>query len=220
MKNMLSVLGLCLSILISHAQTKPVYNKTLADSLAQRVKIDQMAAGLPQGKFTDFNSPGWQNFKDSVFETHKRLLDDIYKKYGYPGKNLVGEQGAHFYWLMVQHCDKHPDFQQKILVAMKKQVDKGNATAIDYAYLTDRVALNTGKKQLYGTQLTYNTKICQAYPRPVDDSVNLNSRRKAIKLPPIEQYLNELSESHFVMNQASYEAKGVKGPKLYIVPKW
>lgn len=219
MKTILSIFIICLYSLAGHAQTKHTYNKTLADSLASWVIVDQIAASVPQGKFKEFSKEKWQAYKDSVFDNHQHLLDDIFNKYGYPGYDLVGEKGAHQYWLMVQHCDRHPDFQQKILKSMKKQVDKGNAAAIDYAYLTDRVNLNTGQKQLYGTQVTYNINTCQAYPRPVADSVNLNNRRKAIKMPPVEVYLNTMSELHFTMNQAMYQEKGIKEARLYTVPK-
>lgn len=42
-------------------------------------------------------------------------LKRIFDKYGYPGFNLVREDGSYNYWLLVQHQDKHPHFQIKVL---------------------------------------------------------------------------------------------------------
>jgi len=42
--------------------------------------------------------------------------------YGYPGSDMVGEEGAHHFWLLVQHLDKWPAFQQQVIKAMEQQV--------------------------------------------------------------------------------------------------
>ncbi len=115
---------------------------------------------------------------------------------------------------MVQHCDKWPDFQQKILAAMKVEMNKNNADGKNFAYLTDRVNLNTGKKQVYATQVTYNTRICQAIPKPLVDSLTVNKRRKEVGLPSIENYLNQMSTMHFEMNKENYKKQGIYKPVL------
>lgn len=205
---------------IAKAQPKSITDKPLADSLAAWVKVDQVAANVKpkDGRFAQMDDAQWKQYKDSVYNTHQVLLAAIFKRRGYPGYDAVGQAGAHQFWLMVQHCDQHPDFQRKVLEAMKVEVARHNADGKDFAYLTDRVELNTGKKQLYGTQVTYDLKICRAYPRPVADSVRLNERRKAVGMPPVEVYLNQMSELHFEMNKAMYEAKGITAAQLYPLP--
>jgi hypothetical protein len=76
------------------------------------------------------------------------------------------------------------------------------------------VNLNLGKKQVYGTQVTYRLDSCEAIPKPLTDSLNVNTRRKEVGLEPIEDYLNMMSEMHFEMNKAVYESKGIHKPKL------
>ncbi|MFT3827946.1 MAG: hypothetical protein QM731_28775 [Chitinophagaceae bacterium] len=202
--------------LFASAQNKPVkFNQVLADSLKSMVVVDQIAASIPKGKYKELSKEEWQHYKDSVFGTHQQILAKIFHQYGYPGFDLVGKEGSNNFWLMVQHCDKTPAFQKEILEAMKPQVDKGNAAPKDYAYLVDRVGLNTGGKQVYGTQVTYNLNVCQAIPRPLSDSLTVNTRRKEVGLEPIEKYLNTMSELHFEMNKAMYEQKGITKPKLY-----
>jgi hypothetical protein len=74
---------------------------------------------------------------------------------------------------MVQHSDGDPDFQSKVLDKLKIEVDNRNADGRDFGLLTDRVKINKGEKQIYGTQLTYNSQ-GQAYPKPLLDSVNVD----------------------------------------------
>lgn len=195
------------------------FNKVLADSLRSMTIVDQEAAYIRTGKYKDYTPEAWSHFKDSVFKTHAQILDKIFKEHGYPGIDLVGKEGEHDFWLMVQHSDHNPAFQEKILTAMKKELERNNADPKNFAYLTDRLYLNTSRKQLYGTQVTYRQDICQAYPRPTQDSTHLNDRRKAVGLPPIEEYLNLMTNMHFEMNKANMEERGIKGPTLYTIPK-
>ncbi|MGE7774442.1 DUF6624 domain-containing protein [Chitinophaga sp. NPDC101104] len=194
-------------------------NPALADTLARMHKTDQVAAFVRQGEYLKMSAEQWSQFKDSVFRAHGKKLQMIFREFGYPGYDLVGKAGSQHYWNMVQHCDFDPDFQQRVLTAMEKEVKRKNADVQHFAYLTDRVALNTGRKQVYGTQVTYNTDSCQAYPRPVADSSRLNARRAAAGLEPVENYLNDMSEMHFEMNRKSYEDRGIRRPKLYAVPR-
>jgi hypothetical protein len=198
-------------------QTTATFNKALSDSLNEMKTVDQIAANVRSGKYKELPEEAWQQYKDSVFGTHKVILENMFNRYGFPGFDVAGKDGSFNFWLMVQHCDKYVPFQEKVLASMKKQVDKGNANPQNYAYLTDRVRLNTGRKQLYGTQVTYNLKICQAYPRPTEDSLNINKRRKEMGMESIEAYLNGVSEGHFEMNRASYEQRGITKPQLYAI---
>nr|WP_317129026.1 DUF6624 domain-containing protein [Mangrovivirga cuniculi] len=139
-------------------------------------------------------------------------------QYGYPGINLVGKEGSSNYWLIVQHCDFDPDFQKRVLKMMKKEIEKDNADGRNYAYLTDRVRKNTGKKLLYGTQVVYNSK-GQAVSRPLEDSANVNIRRSEVGLQPLEAYLNQMTKLHFEVNKELMLKKGITEPILYEVPK-
>jgi hypothetical protein len=202
------------------AQTTTKLNKPLADSLASLIETDQIISSGPKpntGRFANMGAQQWGAYKDSVHSNHKEIAEKIFNQYGFPGFDLVGKTGSKHFWLVVQHSDKYPDFQQRVLVGMKKELDRNNTDAIDYAYLTDRVLLHNGQKQLYGTQVMYNGTLCQAYPKPVADSTALDTRRKKIGLGPIRVYLNEISQVHFDMNQASYKSRGINSPKLYVL---
>lgn len=199
-------------------QPNKIALQPLADSLATMVSIDQIAANIPTGKYKSLPKEVWLQFKDSVFVTHQQILEKIFLRVGYPGYDLVGEKGSHHFWLMVQHCDKTPAFQEKVLAAMKIQVAKRNADPKDYAYLIDRVMLNTNRKQVYGTQVTYNLNTCQSLPRPLRDSMTVNERRAKMGLGILEEYLNSMSSMHFEMNKDMYVQKGITQANMYVVP--
>ncbi|WP_040279460.1 DUF6624 domain-containing protein [Psychroserpens damuponensis] len=193
-----------------------VFNQALADELSKMAELDQVAAYIPQGKHKELSENSWNTFKDSVFTTHEKRLQEIFNTHGFTGYDLVGKEGATNFWLMVQHSDHNPEFQTKVLKQMKIEIENNNADPSDYGLLVDRVLLNTGKAQVYGTQVTYNMNTGQAYPKPLSDSINVNERRKSIHLEPLEAYLNTMTEMHFEMNKDYYlKDKGILEPKLY-----
>lgn len=199
------------------AETKVEFNQDLADELAKMVTIDQLAAAnaYPPESHSNLTLQEWKSFKDSIYRTHQKRVKEIFDDFGFVGFDLAGKEGSSDFWLIVQHSDHNPEFQLEVLEKMKKEVDKGNADSRTYGLLVDRVKLNTGQPQIYGTQLDYNMEICQAYPRNLADSLNVNKRRKEIGLEPLEVYLNDMSKMNFEMNKVYYAKKGVTEPKLY-----
>lgn len=171
---------------------KEKFNQKLADELSQMEVIDQLAASnlTPPETYRHLSLKEWKSFQDSVYATHQIRLKEIFDKYGYAGFDLVGEKGSNAFWVMVQHSDHVPDFQNQVLKKMKIEVEKGNADSQSYALLVDRVKINTGQPQIYGTQLAYKMNPCKAYPKNLTDSVNVNKRREEVGLLPLEVYLN------------------------------
>jgi hypothetical protein len=217
MKSIISILiG---SIVFSGCAPKLTADKKalLKQQLEEKVKTDQVAAYLPQGKYKDYTPQQWENFKDSVFTSDKLWADSLFDQYGFLGFDKVGKDGSTHFWLLVQHCDKYPEFQKKILKAMDVEVKRANANAKDYAYLYDRVKINAGQKQLFGTQLTYETQTTgRAYPKiGLADSANIDRLRKKYDLPPLKDYLNEMTTFHYEMNKDHYQKMGITKPNLY-----
>lgn len=225
MKNMFRILLIFL-LLIGCKEMKiestPVVQKTklnveLIQKLNRLLEVDQLAASnaFPPDNYSDYSQEKWDLFKDSIYKSHQKLISEIIDNNGYPGYNLVGEEGANIAFIIVQHSDHNPEFQRNYLELMKIEVEKGNDKASNYALLTDRSNLNNGKKQIYGTQVAYNFPISQAYPKNLNDSINVNKRRRAIGLEPIELYLNRMSEINFKINKEIYLKNGLSEPKLY-----
>lgn len=124
-------------------------------------------------------------------------IQHILKQYGYPTYEKAGAEGAHNFWLLVQHQDYFPEFQDSILKLMKIEVDRGQASATDYAYLVDRVKVNTDQLQVYGTQMQLNKEETSFEPQPVIEPEKLNERRAQVGLPSIEEYITIMNTRNF-----------------------
>jgi hypothetical protein len=126
---------------------------------------------------------GRQDSIDQVIVTH--ILDT----YGWVGTDSIGPSGSSTLWAVIQHSDL--DVQQKYLPMMRTAVQQGRAHASELAYLEDRVALQEGRKQSYGTQFRLNEKTKKYFVAPIEDEPNVNRRRAAIGLGPLEDYARE-----------------------------
>ena len=124
-------------------------------------------------------------------------LKNIFKKYGFLGYDKVGKESSHNFWLLIQHADNYPAFQDSVLTKMKIEADKGNASFAEYAYLIDRVKVNTGQLQIYGTQMTLNSIKTSYVTKPTIDPEKLNERRKQAGLSPIEEYIKMMNQRYY-----------------------
>lgn len=115
-------------------------------------------------------------------------LRAIVTKYGWPGVALVGEQGAEHAWLLAQHADHQLDSQRLFLQELEKAVAAGDAPDRHLAYLTDRVAMNEGRPQTYGTQIR-DVRNGDGVPWPIADPEQLDDRRGSVGLEPFAKYV-------------------------------
>jgi hypothetical protein len=125
------------------------------------------------------------------------ILKNIIEKKGFPNYDMVGKQGSNNFWLLVQHQDAHPEFQQDVLKLMKIEVDKEKASASNYAYLMDRVMLNTNQLQIYGTQMQMNAERTSYEPRPLKEPEKVNERRMSVGLGSIEDYIETMNRRNY-----------------------
>jgi hypothetical protein len=100
-----------------------------------------------------------ERFQDSAFaaqmlesqERHAARVGEVLDEFGWPGKALVGTDGAEAAWLLVQHGDL--ELQVRALRLMRESADPGISEQ-SIAMLTDRVLVGQGKPQRYGTQFS------------------------------------------------------------------
>lgn len=116
---------------------------------------------------------------------HLAKLKKIVNKYGWPGYSIVGAEGSHQFWLLVQHL-KDLEFQKTCLTHLKIAVGIGEANPQDLAYLTDRVLMNSSRPQKYGTQFI-NCEKLEFYP--IEDEINVDRYRQEVGLPTIAEYI-------------------------------
>ncbi len=165
-------------------------DRVLAAELARMADPDQRFRSRLQGDGSEFIrridlESRMQTQRSDVSNTDR--LREIISEHGWPGRSLVGEEGAHHAWLIAQHADRQLDFQREALELLTDAVRRGEAAQRDLAYLTDRVRMNEGREQVYGTQIA-EVKDGNGVPWPVEDPTNLDARRAAVGLPPFEEY--------------------------------
>ena len=117
---------------------------------------------------------------------HAKVLVKIVNEFGWPTYKLVGRKGSIAAWLILQHADYNLAFQKKCLKLLQKAVKEKQADKGSLAFLTDRVLVNSGKKQVYGTQFYAPKGIFIA--RPIADRKGLDARRKSAKLGSFAKY--------------------------------
>lgn len=113
-------------------------------------------------------------------------LRGIVDEYGWPDRDVVGADAAGAAVTLVLHADADPAFQRECLGLMQAAQARGSVPAISVAYLTDRVLVNEGKPQMYGTRFTVVDD--QVVPSPIDDEAHVDDRRAAVGLPPMREY--------------------------------
>lgn len=121
-------------------------------------------------------------------------LVKIVDRHGFPDSDKLGTEGARNFWLLVQHQNKHPDFQERVLKMMEIAVSQNKASGKDYAYLMDRVLVNAGKLQVYGTQMTLNPARTSFEPKPCIEPEHLDERRASVGLETMKKYIEIMNQ--------------------------
>jgi hypothetical protein len=184
-----------------------VKNPQLRDELQTRVKKDQDA----RFKLIEAMSGGMKvsaadgTAMTAIDKENRDWLKSVVEKHGWPGKTLVGKDGAHDAWLLLQHADADLAFQKTCLELFKAAVKAGEAEGQDLAYLTDRVLVNEKKMQIYGTQLVQ--KEGRFEPQPIEDEANVDKRRKELGMPPLAEYIKLAEGVYKVKKPKSDEGK-------------
>jgi hypothetical protein len=107
--------------------------------------------------------------------TDMRRVRAIIRRYGYPGKKLVGTPTNEAAFYVIQHSNSIPQY----LPLIKKAADQGELPFRLYAMMLDRHLMGLGKPQVYGTQ-------GRSYPGqayfiwPIEDPAHVNERRKKV----------------------------------------
>jgi hypothetical protein len=128
-----------------------------------------------------------------VHERNAARLKEIIAVHGWPGQSLVGQDGSHAAWRIVQHAIGDPSFQRSCVSAIEKSVAAAEAPLGQLAFLSDRVRYFEGKPQLYGTQFDWDEN-GELNPWPIEDSEHVDERRERAGLNTIAERTREMRE--------------------------
>lgn len=145
----------------------------------QDIRNRGMAAGQPIPK-------GLMDEWIRIDHENTEWMKTVIAQHGWPGKSLVGDEGANAAWLLVQHADMDKPFQHQAIKLLEAAVARGDATGRQLAYLTDRVLTGEDKPQRYGTQ--FHRVDGKMVPLPIEDAENVDQRRAAIGMNTLAEY--------------------------------
>ncbi len=133
----------------------------------------------------------------SIDKMNRDRLKEIILEFGFPTRQLVGKEAMQGIFLMIQHSDGDKEWQREQLTNIEKAVKLGDMDGQSYAYLYDRIKINGGEKQLYGTQFKNvdptNKKVELA---DTEDVENLDRRRMEVGMMPIQMYKQFMLNNH------------------------
>jgi hypothetical protein len=156
----------------------------LRDELLEMLAADQAERTL--------DDPG-ATYSPSNDAARTARLKEIIDEHGWPTWDLVGVDGATAAWAIAQHSDQDVAFQKGALTLLEAAAADGNSSPGEVAYLTDRVAVNSGEPQVYGTQLRGCVDGKPA-PAPMIDEDQVDERRAEVGLGTLEEYFAEFED--------------------------
>jgi uncharacterized protein DUF6624 len=123
---------------------------------------------------------------EEVHQSNSARLATIIEKHGWPGKSLVGNDGAEAAWLIAQHSIGNPSFMRRCLSLLQEAASRDEVLPLESAMLKDQIRMFEGKPHIYGSQfqLDENGKLVPyaiENPETIDDRcrvVGLNTRRE------------------------------------------
>jgi hypothetical protein len=128
----------------------------------------------------------------ALSKKHVERLGEIVAAHGWPGKSKAGINGASAAWTIAQHGG--PEFLGKMLPLMYDAVIKRELEESLYGTSLDRVLIQQGKKQMYGTQFDVDPATGKCEPKPIEDAERVDERRARAGMTPLAEYTKQLCE--------------------------
>jgi hypothetical protein len=163
----------------------------LLGELQRRIDKDQEARNRAM---QDPENPTLAATLGDVDRDNTAWLKAYLGEHGWPGYDTVGRSGSMGFFLLAQHADQDPAFQEQVLGMLRDAVARQQASGIHLAYLTDRVRLAQGKPQLYGTQ--FHVVDGKPRPQPIEDAGQVEDRRAALGMEPLTEYTANMEDKY------------------------
>jgi hypothetical protein len=137
-----------------------------------------------------------------VVRRHVSALEAIIEEHGWPGKSLVGEDGSHAAWFLMQHAIERPDLQRRGLLLLRAAVARGEAAPAQAAYLEDKICFFERRPQRYGTQFDWDAE-GRMSPWLLEDPKRVDEYRSQVGLGPLQEKIEQFEKEEH--RPADYE---------------
>jgi hypothetical protein len=131
---------------------------------------------------------------EALHRRNAELLRAIIDEFGWPGKSLVGEDGASAAWLVVQHAIGEPEFQRGCLATLREAAERGDVDPAHVAYLEDRICFFERRPQKYGTQFDWDEHGDMS-PWLLQDAERVDEYRRGVGLVPLNEQIARVRDA-------------------------
>lgn len=122
----------------------------------------------------------------SIDAQNLEVVEQILQKCGMPTPDNSGYEGPNTIWLVIQHAS--PDKRKKYFSDLLASSKKGHIDRQSIALMQDRMLMDDGQPQLYGSQVSMTDN--GAYELyDLRDPETVDSRRAMMGMPPLKEYL-------------------------------
>lgn len=139
------------------------------------------------------NRPNSQQHIDQVRQQDNARLCEILKEFGWPSSALVGKDGVSATFYLVRNS-RQLELQVALLPVIIAAVKKGEGEKEQIAHLVDRMRIDSGMKQLFGTQVRVINGFLVL--SPIEDEGYVDDRRKQFGMSTLAAQLRALESQY------------------------
>lgn len=163
---------------------EPAANDSLRRQLLALERRDQALRMVPD-LLDSMKTPGFARRMAAADSANAAALTAIVDAHGWPTRSMVGVDGASAAFLIAQHNQR---IQREALRRMLA-LPAGEVNPSSLALLQDRVLVNAGRPQVYGTQLKSSADGKALVFDSIADLADVDRRRARVGLPPMSVYM-------------------------------
>lgn len=167
------------------------FNKKLHDELRKlALKAETL---LHNGVEKDLANQDFTKRVGEVRDRNNARLCQILKEFGWPSSALVGKDGMGAVFYLIRNSGQS-DLQLALLPAVIASVKQGDGEKGQVADLVDRIRVDSGMKQLFGTQVKFSNGFLVL--TPIEDEAHVDDRRKQFGMSPLADQLRNLQRQY------------------------
>jgi hypothetical protein len=118
-------------------------------------------------------------------------LSEIVEAHGWPGRSLVGDDGADAAWLVLKHAIGDPGLQRRCLPLLELAAAGGEIPPWHFATLLDGIRFYEGRPQVYGSMFDWDDN-GELAPLPIEQAEQVDQRRALVGLPPLAEQIQSV----------------------------
>jgi len=134
---------------------------------------------------------GYHPEMEALQTANGKELESLIERFGWPDKEIDGEDAVKRAWYIVMHAISLPSLQRQVLAILK--ANQSFCPLMQLAMLEDRVLVFSGKKQKYGTQMDWDSN-GNLNPFPIENFERVDHLRKEVQLPPLQESIATLRQ--------------------------